>query len=398
MRGNKAVFGGWLLSALLASSAVQSQEQLKIDSTLGAQWRLFTQQGLQGQSQSQGAIHALVEAYWQSADERSSVVVAPYLRYDANDSERHLVDLQQAYWLQVGDGWEFKLGVDKVFWGVTESVHLVDIINQTDWVDAPDGESKLGQPLAQLNLSGEWGTLQSFVLPYFRERNFAGTDGRLRLPLLVQQDALYQSTQQQHAIDYALRYSKQIEQLDFAVSYFDGTGREPVLQVMPAGDAIQPFYQQIRQWGLELQYIHDSWIWKLESIRQHNNRESYSAAVAGFEYTSVGILDSVYDLGWLLEYQYDSRGMQASSIAQRDVFVGWRLAFNDEAGSELLFGVVQDLQDGSSRNGVLEASMRLGNNVRLSLDAWLFQTQDPAQLTWWYRRDDFIQLGVDYYF
>lgn len=392
-----------LLGALLLpgtpAQASDWTEQLKVDSTLGAQWRGFPQRGLQQQSRSQGSAHLLVEAYWQSADERSAVLVSPYLRYDAQDSARHLVDLQQAYWLQLGSNWEFKLGVDKVFWGVTESVHLVDIINQTDWVAAPDGESKLGQPLAQLTLNGDWGTLQSFVLPYFRERNYAGIDGRLRLPVPVAEHQVqYQSSQRQQAIDYAVRYSQQIEQLDVALSYFDGTGREPWLQLSPDATLLLPYYQQIRQFGLELQYIYDSWIWKLEGIAQHNPQQNYQALVAGFEYTSVGILDSVYDLGWLMEYQYDSRGMQASSIAQRDLFVGWRLALNDEAGSELLIGVVQDLQDGSSRNGLLEASMRLGNNVRLSLDAWFFQTRDPAQLTWWYRQDDYIQLGVDYYF
>lgn len=378
------------------------REQVKLDSTLGTELRWFPQTGLQGQAASHWSANALFEWYWQSDDEKSSWVISPYLRFDAQDSERHLLDIRQAYWLQVGDGWELKLGVDKVFWGVTESVHLVDIINQTDWVDAPDGESKFGQPLAQLTLSGDWGSLQSFVLPYFRERNYAGEDGRLRLPLPVWQDAAqYQSSAEQHHVDYALRYSRQIEQLDIALSYFAGTSREPVLQ--PAGlqggtAGLIPYYRQLRQTGLELQYIVDSWIWKLEAVDQQYQHGSHQAAVAGFEYTSVGVFDSVFDLGWLAEYQYDSRGAQASTVAQRDLFVGWRLAFNDEAGSELLFGMVQDLQDGSSRNGVLEASMRLDNNIRVRLDAWWFHTNDPTQLTWWYRQDDFIQVGFDYFF
>jgi len=34
----------------------------------------------------------------------------------------------------VADDWELTTGVSKVYWGVMEAVHLVDIINQTDFV------------------------------------------------------------------------------------------------------------------------------------------------------------------------------------------------------------------------------------------------------------------------
>lgn len=374
-------------------------ERLQTDTTLGLDWRWFAKRGLQGQSRSALSGSALVEWYWQSEDERSSWTVSPYLRWDQRDSERHLVDLRQAYWLSVGDGWEFKAGVDKIFWGVTESIHLVDIINQTDWVDAVDGESKLGQPLLQLNLSGDWGNLQSFVLPYFRERTLSGEQGRLRLPLpVLVDDAVYQSSREQRHVDLALRYSQQIDQMDLALSYFTGTNRDPRFMPVGQGNALVPYYEQMQQWGLEGQWIVDSWIWKLEAIRRSSDIESFTATVAGFEYTSVGVFDSAVDLGWLLEYQYDNRGQYAPVPGQRDLFAGVRVALNDEAGSELLFGIAQDLQNGGTRSGMLEASMRFSNNLRLRLDAWFFQTMSLQQPTWWFRQDDYIQLGFDYYF
>lgn len=374
-------------------------ERLQTDATLGLDWRWFAKRGLQGQSRSAFSGSALVEWYWQSEDERSSWTISPYLRWDQRDSERNLVDLRQAYWLSVGDGWEFKAGVDKIFWGVTESIHLVDVINQTDWVDAVDGESKLGQPLLQFNLSGDWGNLQSFILPYFRERTLSGEQGRLRLPLPVLADeAVYQSSREQRHVDLALRYSQQIDQIDLALSYFTGTNRDPRFMPVGQGNALVPYYEQMQQLGLEGQWIVDSWIWKLEAIRRSSDIESFTAAVAGFEYTSVGVFDSAVDLGWLLEYQYDNRGQSAPVPGQRDLFAGVRVALNDEAGSELLFGVAQDLQNGGTRSGMLEASMRFSNNMRLRLDAWFFQTMSMQQPTWWFRQDDYIQLGFDYYF
>ncbi len=374
-------------------------ERLQTDTTLGLDWRWFAKRGLQGQSRSAFSGSALVEWYWQSEDERSSWTISPYLRWDQHDSERNLVDLRQAYWLSVGDGWEFKAGVDKIFWGVTESIHLVDVINQTDWVDAVDGESKLGQPLLQLNLSGDWGNLQSFVLPYFRERTLSGEQGRLRLPLPVLADeAVYQSSREQRHVDLALRYSQQIDQVDLALSYFTGTNRDPRFMPVGQGNALVPYYEQMQQWGLEGQWIVDSWIWKLEAIRRSSDIDSFTAAVAGFEYTSVGVFDSAVDLGWLVEYQYDNRGQYAPVPGQRDLFAGVRVALNDEAGSELLFGIAQDLQNGGTRSGMLEASMRFSNNMRLRLDAWFFQTMSMQQPTWWFRQDDYVQLGFDYYF
>jgi hypothetical protein len=372
-------------------------EQLQSDSTLGLESRLFPQQGLAGQSQSHMSLNLLQEWYWQSADERHSWAFSPYLRWDQRDPERNLLDIRQAFWRTVGAGWEVKLGIDQVFWGVTESLHLVDVINQTDGVDQPDGESKLGQPMLQLNLSGDWGNLQTFVLPYFRERTFSGEAGRLRLPLPVNTDnSIYQSGAGQQHVDYALRYARQIDQLDVALSYFTGTSREPL--PVQAGFELLPYYPQLKQLGLEGQWIQDNWIWKLEAVHRELDTRQWQAAVAGFEYTSVGIFDSVYDVGWLMEYQYDSRGEQALLPGQRDLFVGARVAWNDEASSELLFGVMQDLQQRGSRSGMLEASTRWNNNVRLKLDAWFFHTTAVTDPIWWLRRDDYIQLSIDYYF
>ena len=63
--------------------------------------------------------------------------------------------------------WSLSIGLGKVFWGVTEFNHLVDVINQTDLVEGIDGEAKLGQPKINLSLINHWGALDFFVLPGF---------------------------------------------------------------------------------------------------------------------------------------------------------------------------------------------------------------------------------------
>ena len=108
-----------------------------------------------------------------------SLTFRPFLRLDQRDPSRTHADLRELLWIRSGAGWELRAGVGKAFWGVTESVHLVDIINQTDLVENPDGEQKLGQPMLKLSLERDWGIWDLFLLPGFRERTFPGSEGRL---------------------------------------------------------------------------------------------------------------------------------------------------------------------------------------------------------------------------
>ncbi len=74
-------------------------------------------------------------------------------------------DIRELSWIHVGNGWESRVGIRKVFWGVTEGRHLVDIINQTDQVDQVDGEEKLGQPMINLSTVRDWGSSMCSCCP-----------------------------------------------------------------------------------------------------------------------------------------------------------------------------------------------------------------------------------------
>ena len=80
--------------------------------------------------------------------------------------------------------------------------------------------------------------------------------------------------------------------------------------------------------------------------------------VSGFEYTIVGALESVWDVGLIAEYLYDSRGNNAQSTGQNDVFVGSRFELNDEDGTAILLGFTQDLDNSDVFSAKLEASIR----------------------------------------
>lgn len=374
------------------------QQILSSDYSLTLQQRYYPQQGEQGQAKAHSSVAVSAEWVWQSDNRAHQVALEPFLRLDPRDSKRNLADLRQAYWQYAGTGFDIKAGVDIVFWGVTESQHLVDVINQTDLVASVDGETKLGQPMLNWNLYGNGGTFSLYLLPYFRERTLPGPDGRLRPPLPIDSDnPFYESAQAEQNLDFALRWSRQFGALDLGLSYFEGNNRDPQLQLTSAGN-LQPVYLQMQQLGLDSQWLSGSWAWKLESIYRKTRQQDFIASTAGFEYTQVGVFGSSWDVGWIAEYQFDSRDRQAPVPGQNDVFIGGRIVANDEAGSEILLGMMQDLHHSNSRSGKLEASMRLSNSLRLRLDAWFFQSQLTSDPLYFMRRDDYLQLSLDFYF
>jgi hypothetical protein len=392
-----------LFSLLLALLPLPALAEVEVSGKVGGELRLFGHSPQYKGQQGSGnlSLFARPEFYWNWNDGADSLLLVPYLRLDQHDSERSHGDIRELLWNHLGDAWELRAGIGKVFWGVTEFQHLVDIINQTDGVEDVDGEDKLGQPLINLSLVRDWGILDLYLLPGFRERTFPGAEGRLRSGLVVDTDqASYESAAKEHHLDMALRWSHTIGVHDFGIHWFRGTNREPLFS--PGLDAggmpvLIPHYEQINQIGLDLQTTLDSMLWKFELIRRSGESEAYWAAQGGFEYTLVGINNSIMDLGLLAEYGWDERGTSATSPFQNDLFLGARLAMNDAASSELLGGIGYDL-DHHSRSLLIEASRRFGDRLKVSLDLRLFSSDEPIDSVYSVRRDDHLQLTAEYFF
>lgn len=355
---------------------------------VGLETRAFSKKGLNGQDRVTGSIRVQPEVDYLSEGGGDLFEVTLFARLDSADSERSHFDLRELIWTHVGDGgWETKLGVGKVFWGVTESQHLVDIVNQTDVVESIDGEDKLGQPMVKFAYESEWGNLDVYWLWYFRERTFPGKDGRLGAPIEIDTDAAtYASKDEEKHQDVAMRYFGHWDTLDYAFSWFSGTSREPVMQFN--GDFAQPkltpHYTTIDQGGLELQYILGQWLMKCEGISRTGVGDRYTAVTAGFEFTQVGLMGGSSDLGWLVEYLWDDRGDRAATVFEHDWFVGWRWAANDEDASELLLGGIWDPESNDVYYS-LEGSRRIGQNMKVSAEARVFSggdalPSDPLQM------------------
>ena len=347
---------------------------------------------------------------WETDDRKHQLAVIPYFRLDSQDDERTHFDLREAYYRFNSDNsWSITAGVAKVFWGRTESRHLVDIINQTDGVEDIDEEDKLGQPMVNLSILNDWGVLDFFVMSGFRDRTFPGRDGRLRVGQVVDtQDPIFERNWRRGAVDYAARYSHYIGEWDFGVSVFHGTSREARFALSGDGQSLRPVYDKITQGSIDLQYTKEAWLWKLEAIVREGHGDTFFASVAGFEYTLYQVLGAA-DLGLLVEYQYDGRdegfvqesfGLTTAApiiVGNNDVFAGARFAFNDTQDTAILAGLSVDTDDQST--GIfIEAERRIGENWTAELETRLFVNVDGQNTIAAFRDDDFMTLRLTRYF
>jgi len=389
----------------LAVTVPVAAGELEFTGSIGAESRIFFQSALYPEQLKtfQGSLEIEPDLRWRSENQVWDVVITPYLRLDAKDDERTHFDMREAYVRWTGDSWTVRAGLGKVFWGVAESVHLVDIINQSDMVEDLDGEDKLGQPMLEIITQQDWGQLTGYVLPAFRKRTFSGIDGRLRTPIVVENDLARfdEGADDKEDIDFALRYSHYFGNWDVGLSLFHGASREP--RLVPTVDfrAIIPFYDDITQIGADIQYTQEAWLWKFEGFVRDTPFETFTAAVGGVEYTFYGVTDAGADLGVLVELQYDGRSedplIAPGVVSDNDIMAGVRLSMNDAEDTSLLAGIVTDLED-ASMSGVLEATRRFGNSWVGEIEGRFFMNVDPDNLAYGFRRDSHVMFRLTKYF
>ena len=149
-----------------------------------------------------------------------------FFRLD-RDSNRTHWDIRELYYTKAKGNWELNVGLKKIFWGVTESNHLVDIVNQTDQVETFDGEQKLGQGMVQFSLiTDRIGTFDFIYLPHHRKRVFPGQKGRLRFASIIDGDGIdFENDNGQWYPGLALRWSHYFGIVDLGISQYFGNGR-----------------------------------------------------------------------------------------------------------------------------------------------------------------------------
>lgn len=399
--GRRALF--LFISSVLAVPGAARAGDFELRGSIEPQLRVFSESASSpDQRDTTLSISGEVTAKYLWDNDDQSFVFTPFARLDQHDSRRSHWDIREARYALYAGKWEFRLGIDKVFWGVTEAVHLVDVVNQTDLLEDPiKQEVKLGQPMLRVRTVQDFGTFDAFLLPYFRERTFPGRSGRPATDIPVDTHlATYESSAGDRHTDFAGRYSNTLGALDFGVGYFQGTARDPILQ--PALDGggnlvLAPFYPQMKQASLDLQATVGAWLYKLEGFGRRELGDNYAAATGGIEYTFYGAFGSEGDLGTVVEYSYDSRGMNQRNPYQNDAFFALRWGANDTASTSMLGGIAVDTETGAL-GFRFRGERRIAEDYRISIEAYAFSHVPQRDPVYSVADDDYVQIGIARFF
>lgn len=390
---------------LLLSSSLHSQDKAKAKNLefssnldMGIDMLSFYQSAsYNGQNQFYPGLFAMPKFSLEWDGGSSNIIMEGFARWDIKGNSRSHWDVRAFYYQYYKGNFEFNAGVKKVFWGKTEGIHLVDVINQIDFLEGIDGEEKLGQPMLRLSYSSSIGTFSGLALPYTREIEFGNEAGRPRTPIVISDDEVsFESDDKEWHPTFALRWEHYIGDTDIGFHYFYGNAREPLVLFDSTGNfGLQ--YPVVHQLGIDYQIIIKSTIVKLESVYRAGDFDNIFAITGGVEYTLGNVNGKGLDVGLLTEYVYDNRGALTFSSLDNDIFLASRLAFNNVAGSEILLGIFKDT-DKSTTLMRIEGSQRLGNNYKLTITGQVFLNVDEKEFVYLFRRDSFMELEFVRYF
>lgn len=389
------------ISAILMGSAVQA-DPAEISGYVGVELNYFPDTGLYpGQLQgTQSSIVIAPKLWWRSESGDTRASLEFFGRLDSKDNNRTHYDLREAYVKHDFGELDILVGVNKVFWGVAESRHVVDVINQYDLLEYTDTDSRLGQPMIEISTDQDWGNLSGYIMSGFREISYPGEAGRFQFGLPVDENATtWGDSDEEMAPDYALRYYNSFGGVDLGLSAFYGTSREPKFTPNATGTAFNPYYGRIWQTGIDVQYTADAALWKLEAIsRDSDDFDRFTSVAAGLEYTFYQVFASDGDFGVIAEYLYDNRGADApQNIFQRDVFIGGRWGANDSQDTSALIGAVIDVEDQTTVIR-LEFERRLEIGALLKVRGQLFTNIDATNPVYGFRQDSFLSVALEKHF
>ena len=385
----------FIILTLLSSSRALSFEY-NLYGSIQPEYSLFTNgDGRHNQSREKPSILGTANFTTFIQDDNAKISISALGRYDREDNNRSYFDFQKLKYEYYFDDATIKLGNEIVFWGVNESFHLVDIINQSNLAENLSGTKKLGQPMIAVSLYRDFGDVDFYILPYFREQIFPGANGRPRLKLEIDENSIsYESSKAEKHTDFAIRYSTMIDDFDIGFYHFYGNSRNPKLSINQSSLKLDQYYPLLSQTGIDIQATKDAWLYKLEVIFAELMSEQYFSAAGGFEYTYYGFNNSSQDLGLIIEYLFDDRNDQPFN---NESSIGIRWTKNDINSTALLAGSIVDL-DGNSNQFFIEYEQRLKNDFKIFIESIISGSIDSSDYNYAFKDDSIFKIKIAKYF
>ena len=312
-------------------------------------------------------------------------------RSSDQDPGKELADFRQLYFTFDLGGSELSLGAKQVFWGVTESKNVVDVINQRDIVGGQSAEYKLGTPaVSVLSYYGD-AEVEYWYMPKSRQQTNYSENSREGFGAPIGA-VTFSNKSEKYGGDHAVRLFYSSGNFDFAISSFEGLARSPIST--PNGGVIDQNYPYQSSTGLELQYTSDAALLKLEAIGGKQGLSEFEATTFGVETTAYGISDTNYDLGLILEAQLDNR---PQALSEEMLAYLLRLVANNSSDTEIVLAYLDDLL-GEQSLVSLSGSHRLRNGLLIELEARKVNAANSLLPLYALERDDSVALNFKYFF
>ncbi|BDT69336.1 hypothetical protein os1_35260 [Comamonadaceae bacterium OS-1] len=369
--------------------------QLKGNAALGA--RLYSSPHEPTKESHRLAVRLAPE--WRWADGGKTIVISPALYLEGDHNGRTRVDLNELYFSTCLGETIVKAGLSRLFWGVTESRHLVDVVNPPDLAHHYAAEQRLSTAMLYVAHPTPVGQLEVLLLPWERDPVYPNTAGRPRTDLPI-----HNAVEHPNGTPPAFAARLAISQGDYDshVYFFRGLDRESALtaRTLPyaAPTELTATRRLVRQWGADLQVPVGNFLVKSELAHRSGYSRDFLSGVLGGEYALNGINGSVVDVNLLGEYQFDLRPADAPlTTLSHGIYAGVRVALNDPASTEFKFGVVAEPSTGArlwrgdasrriAKNWTVEGTMSVFDNVRKS----------PSLMD--YRKESYVEVLAKYHF
>lgn len=421
------------LLVLLPSLAMAQSSPYSSRGEIGIEYRVFQDDdNSKTQDWGLGAFSRLEAVYREDSFHN---VFRGMARVDSKDPGRNFVTVEDGYLstrlFESGD--IMLLGGYKIFnWTATEAFHPADQVNSRNYDGELENLEKKGELTVEIEFPLYEGTFSLYFFPRFEAPQLPSSRSRLggagvsigRAVVVDGDDAEsneywvpqfgFRTVQYLSWADvsfFALRHVNRNYPLVGTQDY--GTVSVPVFPpfsvdvLLPFSTEVTPYYLPSWQIGGTAQILLNPFILKLEAAHYKfddhkpifdlaryaldqnisdeeklRSREDHSELAVGLEYgfdhmsgaESMLIMEATSMIG------LEKEERQRTGIFQRDLFLGYRYAFNDVDGREVLMSFITDLEREDERLYNITFSQRLGNFWRVRSALRIYDADQKEQI------------------
>lgn len=346
-----------------------------------------------------------------------------FVRADVLDETRAVAVVEEAY-----VGWKarpvrLRVGYQIVNWTATEAFHPADVINSRNYDSRLENPDKLGEPMVELRVRLLEGSISAYYMPFRIAPRLPAPSSRLSpLPAGVQIGGELWAGRDRSVGDglvehqWAVQVRQTFGDADLSLHVVQQQDRSQPTQVVDVQSGqVRLLYHFVTQVGGTYLQVFDALVLKVEAAHREfgfpDEDPSRYVLIQREQLDQTHIAAGV-EYGWgygggsegvvLVEGQYVHTYDDAQTIEpelppfQRDVLVGYRHIFNDEAGTWLQAGLIVDLEDPEEMLAAVQFKRRLSDVWSLDANLRWVNAPPPSdrQPTGLERWDEAHELNV----